>query len=89
MSDNIHVVDPGNYKKCDTLYAYLSEDEDGNEGILGASINGAMIPLVFGDHRLLVRFVEYAIAAKASGKKIKAVSFSNPQVLFDTEGWDD
>lgn len=51
---NVHIHNPGNTKPIEVLHAWLSRDQNGNEGIIGTGIaddkgNVKMMPLVWSD----------------------------------------
>lgn len=43
------LIEPKNTFKIDSFYAYISVDEEGNEGLCAAPVNGNLIPLVGAD----------------------------------------
>jgi len=75
------VHDPKNKYKITRLYAWLSQDEDGTEGIV-ASLGARPIPFVFGDINLLEKtrpLVEEMRTLVGGNKKIIAAIFERVQ----------
>lgn len=72
-----------NYLKIDSIYAYISEDENGNEGICGAMMpNGMFMPLVTCDSELVGLLKPYAKAINDhSKKKIKLIKLNQREDL--------
>lgn len=46
---SVFIHDPKNVKSVESLWAWLSVDEDGNEGICATMMAGNVCPLVTGD----------------------------------------
>lgn len=74
------VDDPGNTERKDVLYAFISVDELGNEGILGANItgcrDGCVTPFVCGEITSLKHMRSYAEeVSKRTNKKVKLVEY--------------
>ena len=72
-----------NYLKIEALYAYVSVDENGNEGILGAGMpNGMFMPLVGADKDLIEKCRSIAEKiGKASKMKIKLIKLTHREDL--------
>lgn len=79
------IHDPCNKETIDNLYAFISVDENGNEGILGASLPpGQVLPLVFSDMSLSDKMRDIAKGiAVHTDKTIKLVKFSNKEYVED------
>lgn len=76
MTDYVH--DPKNPEPINNLYAYLSVDGQGNEGIAG--VNG--IPFIFGyEHRALMVLPMIENVAKQTNKKIILAKFTNKEII--------
>lgn len=77
------VHNSGNTKPVDVLFAYLSVDKDGNEGVCAAPLPGfGTTPLVFGYEHVALKFIPIAEEiAKASGMQIKLVKFTKGEVV--------
>lgn len=75
------VHDPGNTKKVDVIYAWLSVDENGNEGIVANIImdpDGSKIalPLVTGEEKHIFMMNRIATnASQSTDKNIKMFKF--------------
>lgn len=70
----------------ESLYAYLSVDTDGRQGIMGAILNGKLIPLVTGDVGLLVALRPLAEqAARETGTNALLVKFDAKEILETIE----
>ncbi len=67
---------PTNERPITELWAYLSVDEAGNEGLCGMPMMGATVPMVFGYERVARKLMPVAeqIAAM-SGNTIRLVKF--------------
>jgi len=66
------------YKTIDQMYAFVCDDfAAGMEGVVGANIMGTMMPLVGADMTRIEQLKPIAAQiAKATGKKIKLVTFT-------------
>lgn len=67
--------------KIDSLYAYLLEDSEGNEGIISLCGLGDPIRMIFEDKRSLEGFSKTVRAGNIHGMKIQLVKFSKKEVL--------
>lgn len=68
---------PANLLRVDRLYAFLSVDEDGNEGLCAAPLNGMTMPLIAADRARMESLVPVAQElARLSGRKVRLVEFS-------------
>lgn len=77
------VHDPENLKPIDTLWAIISRDESGNEGIVAAQMGMNMVPFITGDKKVLNLMREAALANKqGTSKSIYIVEYSR---LADVE----
>lgn len=72
------VDDPKNAEPITALWAYISVDRDGNEGICAAGIAGfGMTQLIFGYERVARKFLPFAEdAANQTGKTVKLMKFT-------------
>jgi hypothetical protein len=60
---------PTNYLKINTLYAWISIDEYGNEGVLGAKTEHGWMPLVGADQDRIESFRPLAKEIAARGRR--------------------
>jgi hypothetical protein len=68
------------------LYAWLSRDADGIEGVVAAPVGNAALPLVFTDRDRAVRFTPLAqVAASARGFPAHLVAFSRGETLKEIQ----
>ncbi len=69
--------DPGgNGFRIETVWAFLAIHDDDDEGVMGASINGTLMPLIAADEQRIEILRPYAeAAAKLSGKTIMLAKF--------------
>lgn len=80
MADRVkRIFDTPTSRRVDELYAWMMEEPDGSEGLVGASIGprGSIIPLVGGDlkrMRSLRRFAE--THREATGRPVRLLRFS-------------
>jgi hypothetical protein len=80
MTTFIH--NPGNENQINEIYAVLSVDKDGNEGIFAQEIDKKMYPLVSSKKEILERVFKFsAESAKICGMKVRLVRFSNREVV--------
>lgn len=71
-----------NLTKITTMFAYLSVDHQGNEGIIAIQDKNAIIPMVASHIELMDEFRDHVKkTAKESKNKIKLVRFSNREEL--------
>lgn len=64
------------------LYVFLSIDENGNEGICGEMINGRWMSMTTSKPRIVEIMMPRAeIMARATGKTIRLVRFTNREVI--------
>jgi len=81
-------IDPPNtLLRIDKLWAYVSRDAEGNEGLCAASLNGMLTPLIAADQERLASITPIAerIAA-ATGKSIVLVEFASRTELREIRG---
>lgn len=71
--------DPGGLGfRIETLWAYLAVHDDGDEGVIAASIGGVMMPLVAADEARLRDLRPYAEQVVAlTGKAVRLVRFDH------------
>jgi len=63
--------------KIEEIYAYICEEEPGEEGLIAERIMGTWIPFVGADMERMESLREMAeLIAKGSGKKVTLVKFS-------------
>lgn len=81
----IHV--PPNEQPFAVVYAFLSVDEHGNEGIVGLpGPDGRPMPLVFGHPRMIERARQIVRElARVGGRKIRLVRYQTKSVLEEFE----
>jgi hypothetical protein len=66
----------------DTIWAFLSVDETGNEGLAAASMGEHIMPLVAADEKRLDIITPIAAkVARTSGRRIRLVKFTQREVL--------
>lgn len=53
MGDGGYLHDPKNSKRLETLYAVVSRDDKGNEGIVSGVMGGVALPFVFSEMKHL------------------------------------
>lgn len=76
------IHDPGNTEKITVLYAFVSEDENGNQGLIAAGGGPFPVPLVTGSDRLLSKLLPLAITVgQLTNKKVKILKFTNAEVV--------
>lgn len=81
------IIDPGNDRLIGELYAWVSIDPKTNlEGIIAFSAGGQMLQAVTSSDRtaMLMRDKMKEVG-RASGKNIKLLRFSKPDVLLEIE----
>ena len=73
--------------RIDRMWAFLSVDHDGEEGVCAASINGVMMPLIASDQRRVDQLTPIAEdIARNAGIKIRLVEFSPRTIIKEIEG---
>lgn len=73
---------PGNEQKMDELYVVLSQDTNGNEGIVSAITEMGAMPMVFGHERLLAPLREQLkIMSKDTGKTLIIAKFKKSEII--------
>lgn len=77
------IRDLANQFPITALYAAMSLDEAGNEGILAMSTGDNHMPLVFGEEAKLPMIKELCLELKTkmTTKKIRLVKFTNKEIL--------
>jgi hypothetical protein len=72
------IHDPGNYLKIDTMFAFISQDEQGNEGVVGMPTANGVMAMVGADMRMVDKLRPIAKQiAKHTKKKIVLIKFEN------------
>ncbi len=73
-----------NYLVIDNLYAFVSVDENGNEGIVASKLGNSFFPLVGADSERVESLKPFALQmAKNSKIKVNLLKFSN-RTLVET-----
>jgi hypothetical protein len=73
---------PNTMPEIGAIWAFLSVDNDGNEGVCACRIGGVIVPLVAADEARLIALREQAeYLAAQSERKIMLVKFSKREVL--------
>jgi len=75
LPDGSVLHEGGNTLKIDSIWAFISVDEDGNEGVCAAPIQGlGPVPMIAADERRLKSLIPIAEhLAKHSGMTIKLI----------------
>lgn len=78
---------PENEAEIDRLYAFMSIDEQGRNGVVAHSLPGiGAMPLIFGKRSLAERMIPMAEdIAKRTGKTIGLFAFRRETQLWQTE----
>jgi len=88
MPIKINVEIPGNVQKLKELYAWVSCDENGNEGVLAFSDEDRKLhtPLVGGNLATLKAYTNYVrMIAKGTGYKMRLKAYKYPEVLVEID----
>jgi hypothetical protein len=73
--------------RIDKMWAFLSIDHDGEEGVCAASINGVMMPLIASDQQRVDQLTPIAEdIAREAGVRIRLVEFSTRTIIREIEG---
>jgi hypothetical protein len=83
------LVPPNTMPRIDRIWAYLSRDVDGNEGVCAAPIGpaGMCVPMIAADEKRLVSLTPIAeLLARSSGLTIVLVEFSERSELREIRG---
>lgn len=77
------IHNPGNVQPINELYAYLSIDEAGNEGVMGGiKTDGSAFTFCFGDEATARNFEKIIGQIAEAGKmKIRLVKFTSKEIL--------
>lgn len=79
------ILNPPNTLHVDCIYAFLSTDEQGNEGVCAVQTSQGMMPLIAADPervKSLMKWARYLAAEQGqTGKAIKLVKFSQREEL--------
>lgn len=71
--------------KIETIHAFISEDEDGQEGIIGmkSPVDGSWLPFIGADEERIKSLLPLAkqIKQQAGNKKIRLIKFSTREDL--------
>ena len=75
---DVIVIPPNTMPRINKIWAFLSVDDDGNEGVIAAPIPGfASVPLIAADEARLASLTPLAeTLAKLTGRKIVLVEFA-------------
>lgn len=86
MSEFIH--DPGNETKIERLYAFMSVDTQGRNGIVASILPGlGSTPMVTGSRRIAHKMIPIAEAlAKSTGRTIGLFAFERQTQLWQSDG---
>jgi hypothetical protein len=78
LDDGTVLHDPGNHLlRIDALWAFISVDDDGNEGLCGYPLDGMTMPMIAADGDRVASLVGLAERlALMTGKKIKLIKLS-------------
>ena len=78
----MNFIDFDNLQEIKELYAAVSIDNDGKEGICSITIYENTFPFVFGYERIVNLMKPYLIdMSKKTTKKIQIVKFTNKEIL--------
>jgi hypothetical protein len=78
------VHSPKNTFRITAIWAAVSVDEDGMEGVCAVNLNGTWTPLLAADETRLERVVDQARhLAKATGKRIKIIKLTSRIEVMD------
>lgn len=73
---------PGNEEPLDQLWAFVSVDEKGQEGLCGMTIGNDNFPMITGKKTVLANMrVAAQHVSKKSGKPVRLVRFSRAEVV--------
>lgn len=77
------IDNPGNEQPITELYAFVSVDQNGNEGICSTGDSESQMPLVFGYERVALKFLPLVeeMAKGVPHMQFKLVKFTNREVL--------
>lgn len=76
MEEKFVVYDPGNNYKISEIFAFISTDNDGNEGVCGYSTKAGMLPMIGADMARIETLRPMAKAlAGMTKKKIQLIKF--------------
>jgi hypothetical protein len=81
------IHDPGNESEIDTLYAFMSIDDEGLHGIVAQGLPGlGMTPLVFGKRELAHKMIPFAQkVAERTGKPVGLFAFKLSHQLWQSD----
>jgi hypothetical protein len=85
MADDFVLIDtPNTLLRIDSIWAVISVDADGNEGVCAASINGMMAPLIAADEARLASIIPMArtLAKMDRTKTLKLVKLTNREEVM-------
>jgi hypothetical protein len=85
MIDALHVPD-NKTARIDSIWAFLSIDDDGNEAVIAGPLlgPGSYVPLIAADERRLGSLTVVADAiARDSGRIVRLVKFTSREVVRD------
>lgn len=84
----VEIHDPGNTEKKGKIYAFVSVDDNGMEGLLGfKTLTGEYVPLITGsDSTAEVMKGPAEEISRATGKQVRLVTFARTdEVLWETK----
>ncbi len=68
------------------VFVYVVTESEGEEGIPAISLDGAIMPMLAADPKVVQKFRRYALSiAKEMGKPVKLVRFSTMEVVEEFE----
>jgi hypothetical protein len=76
LGDGRVVHEGGNHLKIDAIWAFISVDDDGNEGLCAAPLPGSnmTMPLIAADERMLTKLIPIAeMLARNTSMTIKLI----------------
>jgi hypothetical protein len=80
----VHMHVPPNKLRIDKLWAWLSVDKDGNEGVCATTVGNLVFPLIAADEDRLAEIREFAqeISEGVQGeRKLRLICFSNREEI--------
>jgi hypothetical protein len=83
MNDVLHAAENEKPRIIDSIWAFLSIDEDGNESVIAAPLMGpgSYVPLISSDQRRLESFTVIAEAiARDTGRNVHLIKFTSREL---------
>lgn len=69
---------PANYLNITEMFAFISVDSDGNEGVIAMNTSMGLAPMVGADMNRINQFRPHAIRlAKSTGQAVKLIKFTS------------